>query len=73
MIHIWEDEWLCDPERIKNIIIDAILGNSVIHHTTEHRIVLDRSKFNKVCIPDGYEVIDETPISIVKRIHKLND
>ena len=64
LIHIWESDWINNPENIKNKLIDILQGKENLNFT-EDLIKLDRSWYNNIEIP-GYKLIEEIPPEIVK-------
>ncbi len=65
LIHIWEDEWMNDPESIK-VKLEKIFKGEEDLIFTDDELILDRSWYNNVTIP-GYELVEEIPPTIVVR------
>ena len=67
LIHVWEDEWYYNRESVLNFIKDVINGNISYEGYGNEILELDRSKYCKLMIPKGYELINETLPNIVLR------
>ena len=71
LIHIWEDEWICDNQKVKDFIVHVIDGSLEIEDYLVKRddglFEVDRSKFNSTSIPKSYSIVGETNPSIVLR------
>ena len=75
LIHIWEDEWLAQKDKIKQFIFEMING---IFEFEKHFVErdglceIDRSKLNKCCIDENtYEIIEEqSPKCILRSKHE---
>ena len=71
LVHIWEDEWT-NSSKIKDQI-SAFLRDEMKTIYDNDVIELDRSKFCRLCIPLGYELVEQTaPITIEKKDSKGN-
>lgn len=77
LIHIWEDEWVNDNERIK-LFIKCMIDGTIdfkdhLLQREDGLFEVDRSKFNRCCIPDGYEIVEDTCPQLVKRSKSKKD
>ena len=64
LVHIWEDEWIYENEKCKQLISGFISGNASpdISNVGEKSLIeIDRSKFCKLFIIPGWNLVDETP------------
>ena len=67
LIHIYEDEWMNEREKILNLLQQYKSGN--FDFSYEKQIIeLERDKFSKLIIPNGFKLINETNPQIRIRI-----
>lgn len=67
LIHIYEDEWMNEREKILNLLQQYRSGN--FEFSYEKPIIeLERDKFSKLIIPNGFKLINETNPQIQIRI-----
>lgn len=69
LIHIWEDEWHFKNTEIKEFL-KTLITNSLQFDTSQQILILDRAKYPKTIIPNGYFLKEELPASI--DIHSTN-
>lgn len=67
LIHIYEDEWMNEREKILNLLQQYKSGNFDFSYEKEI-IELERDKFSKLIIPNGFKLINETNPQIRIRI-----
>lgn len=60
LIHIWEDDWLNNNADVKQFLTDVLIGKTPIDFS-DNVIELDRSKFCKLWIPDGFTIEEIAP------------
>ena len=65
LIHIWENEWINNPEEIQNKLKDILEGKEDLNFA-EDKLILDRSWYNNIEIP-GYELVEELPPEMINR------
>lgn len=60
LIHIWEDEWFNEQDKIKELLANALAGKSVFDESQDI-VELDRSKVCKLWVPESYDIIESQP------------
>ena len=65
LVHIWEDEWIYDKEKTKDLIRNII--QDVVSFPDKKILKIDRSKFNKAWKIPGYKLIKESKPKLVLR------
>lgn len=60
LIHIWEDEWINDKDRVKVFLEKVMRDEYIVVDTSKDLIELDRSQLCKLWVPEGYVVVEET-------------
>ena len=69
LVHIWEDEWNENPNKIKQFILEVLNGSYCVDVIIDNgRKLIDRSQFNKVALNEKtINIINELAPVIVKR------
>ena len=67
LIHVFEDEWVNKKDETK-LFLKKMLCDEEVLDLSKDIIELDRAKTNKVCIPEGYELVEEIVPSIDKHM-----